>query len=151
MESSFDITRSSRENIALILGNHTEAQLNQIPSGFSNNLIWNIGHIVVVEQMLIYGLSGLPLGVDDLMVNSYRRGTKPSGTVSQSEIEKIRSLLVKLPQKTKRDFGLGVFKTYKEFTTMTGFTLRSVEDAIKFNNYHEAIHTGIMMAISKLV
>jgi hypothetical protein len=28
--------------------------------GYSNNLIWNIAHIIVVQQMLVYKLSGLP-------------------------------------------------------------------------------------------
>jgi hypothetical protein len=29
-------------------------QLNTIPEGYNNNLIWNIAHIIVVQQMLVY-------------------------------------------------------------------------------------------------
>jgi len=39
--------------------NYTLEQLNKIPEGFSNNLIWNIGHIIVTQQVLIYKLSNL--------------------------------------------------------------------------------------------
>jgi hypothetical protein len=39
-----------------------------IPEGYSNNLIWNIAHIIVVQQMLVYKLSGLPMMISDEMV-----------------------------------------------------------------------------------
>jgi len=29
-------------------------QLNKIPEGFNNNLIWNIAHCVVTQQLLCY-------------------------------------------------------------------------------------------------
>jgi hypothetical protein len=35
----------------------TLEQLNKIPEGYNNNLIWNIAHVVVVQQMLVYKLS----------------------------------------------------------------------------------------------
>jgi hypothetical protein len=47
------------------------------PEGYSNNLIWNIAHIIVVQQMLVYKLSGLPMMISDEMVEKYKKGTKP--------------------------------------------------------------------------
>jgi hypothetical protein len=41
--------------------------------GYSNNLIWNIAHIIVVQQMLVYKLSGLPMMISDEMVDKYKR------------------------------------------------------------------------------
>lgn len=34
-------------------------QLNKIPPRFSNNLIWNIGHLIIIQQALIYKYSDL--------------------------------------------------------------------------------------------
>lgn len=151
MQKTFDITLKSREILLQFLENYTPEQLNKIPVGFNNNLIWNIAHIVVVQQMLVYNLSGLPMMVSAEMIDKYKRGTKPEADVTITEIEALKTLLRETIAKTQRDYADGVFCTYQAFTTMTGFQIHSVEDAINFNNYHEGAHTGAMMAIRKFI
>jgi hypothetical protein len=101
--------------------------------------------------MLVYKLSGLPMMISDEMVEMYKKGTKPEHNVTQSEIDEIKNLLFSTLEKTKQDFANNVFHNFLEFTTMTGFTIQSAQSAMEFNNYHEALHTGIMMRIQKLV
>jgi hypothetical protein len=151
MHQVFEITRLSRKIIAEYLENYTLEQLNKVPEGFNNNLIWNIGHIVVVQQMLVYNLSGLPMMVSQEMVEKYKRGSKPENLVSQAEVDEIRSLLFETINQTKADLNSKIFKTYTEFTTLSGFTMRNVEDALAFNYYHEAMHIGMMMSIRKFI
>ena len=151
MHQVFEITRLSRKIIAEYLENYSLEQLNKVPEGFNNNLIWNIGHIVVVQQMLVYNLSGLPMMVSQEMVEKYKRGTKPEHHVSQAEVDEIRSLLFETINQTKADLNSKIFKTYTEFTTLSGFTMRNVEDALAFNYYLEAMHIGMMMSIRKFI
>lgn len=151
MHQVFEITRLSRKIIAEYLVNYTLEQLNKVPEGFNNNLIWNIGHIVVVQQMLVYNLSGLPMMVSQEMVDKYKRGSKPEHHVSQAEVDEIWSLLFETINQTKADLNSKIFKTYTEFTTLSGFTMRNVEDALAFNYYHEAMHIGMMMSIRKFI
>ena len=151
MHQVFEITRLSRKIIAEYLEHYTLEQLNKVPEGFNNNLIWNIGHIVVVQQMLVYNLSGLPMMVSQEMVEKYKRGTKPEHLISQAEVDEIRSLLFETINQTKADLNSKIFKTYTEFTTLSGFTVRNVEDALAFNYYHEAMHIGMMMSIRKFI
>lgn len=151
MQTTFDIKKTSRNTISKLLESHSLEQLNKIPDGFSNNLIWNIGHVVVVQQMLTYKLSGLPMMITDEMVAKYMRGTKPEDLVAQEEVDQIRELLFATLEQTKKDFAADIFKEYQEFTTMSGFTLRNAKDAMEFNNYHEGVHTGIMMQIRKFL
>jgi hypothetical protein len=151
METIFAINLTSRNVLLKFLENHSLEKLNTIPEGFSNNLIWNIGHIVVVQQLLVYNLSGLPMMVSDEMVEKYRRGTKPEHTIAQEEVDEIKKLLFSTLEQTKIDFSKNVFQNYNEFTSMSGFTMKSAADAIEFNNYHEALHTGIMMQIRKFI
>ncbi|NHM06049.1 DinB family protein [Flavobacterium sp. CYK-4] len=151
MQKIFEITRTSRKILADFLDNYSLEQLNKIPPGFNNNLIWNIGHIVVVQQMLVYNLSGLPMMVSSEMVNAYKRGTKPEGDLTQEDVNQIRALLTSTIDQTEKDFAADIFKNYNEFTTMTGFHLRNAAEAMAFNYYHEAVHTGVMMSIWKFV
>ncbi|RZJ29126.1 MAG: DinB family protein [Flavobacterium sp.] len=151
MRQTFAITLKSREILLQFLDNYSLEQLNKIPAPFNNNLIWNIAHIVVVQQMLVYNLSGLPMLVSPEMIAKYKRGTKPDGNLTQAEVEEIRTLLLDTVKKTEIDYENGLFKNYQSFTTMTGFEINSVEDAINFNNYHEGVHSGVMMSIRKFV
>jgi len=151
MHQVFEITRTSRKVLAQFIEQHTLEQLNKIPEGFNNNLIWNLGHCIVVQQMLVYKLSGLPMLVSDAMVEKYRKGTKPESEVSQAEIEELKAMLFETINQTKTDIARKIFKNYDEFTSMSGFTMRNIEDAMAFNYYHEAMHIGMMMSIRKFI
>ena len=151
MEQTFGITAQSRETLLQYQENHTPEQLNKVPAGFNNNLIWNIIHIVVVQQMLVYNLSGLPMMIPAKWIDKYKRGTKPEADVGAEEIELVKKMLFDTIAKTQKDYADGVFKEYRSFTTMIGFKIDAVEDAINFNNYHEGVHTGVMMSIRKLL
>lgn len=149
METAFRINGTSRKVLLGFLEKYSLEELNKIPEGFSNNLIWNIGHIIVVQQLLVYKLSGLPTMISIEMIEKYQKGTKPEHFIDQQEVDKIKVLLCSTLEKTKQDFAENVFQNYMEFTSMSGFTTKSAENAIEFNNYHEAMHTGIMMQIRK--
>lgn len=151
MGDTFAITRTSRKILAKFLEDYPLEQLNKVPPGFNNNLIWNIAHIVVVQQMLVYNLSGLPMMVSQQMVDAYKRGTKPERDLTQQEADEIKLLLTTTIDQTENDFAAGIFKNYSEFTTMTGFNLKTAEEAMAFNYYHEAVHTGVMMSIRKFI
>ncbi len=151
METSFEINKTSRNVLLTFLEKYTLEQLNTIPEGFSNNLIWNIGHIIVVQQMLVYKLSDLPMMISDEMVGKYKKGTKPEHNVNQEEVDEIKVLLFSTLEKTRNDFEKNKFQKYDEFTSMSGFTIRTAAEAIVFNNYHEALHSGIMMQIRKFI
>ena len=151
MDATFKIWETSRKLYLKLLENYSLEQLNKIPEGFSNNLAWNLGHIIVAQQGLVYRLSGLPVYVSDEMTNAYKNGSKPTGTTTQAEIDELKVLLFSLIEKTKEDYANGKFVSYNEYTTGTGFHLASTKEAIEFNNYHEGLHLGFMMNIRKFI
>lgn len=151
MNSVFEVQKTIREVLLKVLDHHSLEQLNKIPQGFSNNLIWNIAHCVASQQVLIYKLSGLPMLVSEEFVAKYRKGTKPEGDVSQAEVDEIRELLSSTLDQVQKDFANNIFISYTEYPTSLGFILRNIDGALSFNNYHEGIHTGIIMSIRKFV
>ena len=151
MNQTLEVNITTRNMVSKFLTDYTLEQLNTIPEGFSNNIIWNIGHIIVSQQLLVYKLSGLPMLVSDDLVEKYKKGTKPEHIVTQVEVDKIKSLLFATIDQTKADFNNKTFKNYNEYPTSTGFTLQSVEDALVFNVVHEGLHLGNMMSIRKFI
>ncbi|WP_029270914.1 DinB family protein [Flavobacterium sp. KJJ] len=151
MSSVFEVQKTIREILLKVLDHHSLEQLNKIPPGFSNNLIWNVAHCISSQQVLVYKLSGLPTLVSDAFIDKYKKGTKPEGDVSQTEVDEIKGLLYSTLNQTKKDFEARVFVDYNAYTTSMGFDLKNVQDALDFVNYHEGIHTGMIMSIRKFV
>lgn len=149
MKDQLEITRTNRRLMSKIMDNYSLEDLNKVPDGFNNNLIWNIAHVVVTQQLLVYKLSGLPMMIDDELVLKYRKGTKTEGFVDQEEVEKVKELMFSTLDQTEKDIEASIFKEYQEYPTSTGFVLKSTEDAINFNNFHEGIHLGYILALRK--
>lgn len=149
MEATFRIWQTSRGIYLKFLENYSLEQLNTIPQGMSNNLIWNMGHVVVSQQKLVYALSGLPMHISDSLFEKYQNGSRPDGKTPQTEVDEIKKLLSEMVEKTKADFEAGIFKEFHSYQTKTGFHLGTLKEAVEFNNYHEGIHLGIMMSIKK--
>lgn len=151
MQQQFEILRKSRVLQLKAIEGLTMEQLNTIPTGFKNNIVYNIAHLVVTQQLLCYKLSGLDCLVDDELIENFKKGTTPSYQVSAQEFEKIKNLFLELPEKLATDYSKGIFKNYAAYTTSANVTLNSIEDAIAFNNFHEGIHFGVLLQLKKLV
>lgn len=151
IQTAFNIMAATRSNLERIIDNHSIEQLNLIPEGFSNNLAWNFGHVVVTQQLLVYGLSGLPLALEAEYVDKYRKGSRPTGIVSSDEIAMLRKKCNETIKTTFEDYKNEVFKDYKQYTTSYGMTLSSADEAIIFNNVHESLHLGTCLDLKKFV
>ncbi len=151
MEQTFELNRTSRTLIAPFLEDFSLEQLNTIPTGFSNTLFWNIAHVVVTQQLLVYKLSGLPMLISDELVDKYKKGSKPEQAATQEEVDQIKALIFDLVDQTQADYGSGVFTQFTEYPTSSGFILKNVKHAMAYNNFHEGLHLGIMMSMKKIL
>ena len=149
--NTFTLLRTSRQNSLDLIKDLSDEQLNKIPEGFSNNLIWNLGHLVVTQQLLCYRLSGLPCHVEDELIEKYRKGSAPTQDASAEEIKTIKKLAIELVDKTEKEYKEKIFKDYTPYMTSYKVELTSIEEALDFNNLHEGLHYGYMRALYKLV
>ena len=151
MDFAFDTTLKSRKFLKDLLENLTLEQLNKVPEGFNNNIIWNVAHTIVTQQLLVYNLSAIPMIISDELVEMYRKGTKIERDVTQAEVDLIKGLLFSTIEKTKEDYENRIFQTYHEYTVTTKSTLTNVDEAIAFNNFHEGIHLGYVLALKRCI
>lgn len=151
MKHSFKNLSKARALMLALIKNLSIDQLNTIPSGFKNNIAWNIGHLVVTQQLLCYRNAGLPCLISNEMIELYKKGTAPTKEITSEAFEEIKSLFVSLPEVLERDYNSRRFQQYKEYPTSTGIILSDIETAIGFNFFHEGIHLGVLMALKKLV
>ncbi len=151
MEATFKAWKAGRKLFVKFFEQYNLDQLNAIPAGFSNNLIWNIGHIIVAQESLVYRGSHQVMSISEELINAYKPGTRPLRPVSKEEASQLNDLLIAQITRTETDFKQGIFTSYIERETVTGFHLGSIEDALEFNNFHEGLHLGYMMSIRKFI
>ncbi len=151
MEEILKAWKTSRKLYLDYFDKYDLDQLNTTPDKFSNNLIWNIGHVIAAQQALVYKSSNLPINIPEDFFDRYKPGTKPEAPVRQEEVDQIKSLLISMIDQTEADLKNGKFVSFTERTTITGFHLGNLQDALVFNNYHEGLHLGYMKSISRFV
>lgn len=151
MDWSFDITLKTRAILYKFLEKFSLEQLNSVPKGYRNSMYWNIMHVVVTQQLLVYGLSNVPMLLDSEYIKAFRKGTKTEQDASQDDIEYLKSLLISTIEKTQSDYAAGIFTTFTSYTVSTKSTLTNVEEAIEFNNFHEGIHLGYILAMKNTI
>lgn len=151
MKKQFEIFKIYRKSLVQEIDDLSLEQLQKIPEGFRNNIFWNVAHTLVSQQILHYKMSGLnPLITNDWIEN-YQNGTFPRFVITEDEIDYLKNKLIITAEQLEEDFNEKKFESYTEFETKIGIVISSVEDAINFNNTHEALHYGIVSNMKKLV
>ena len=151
MKYTFEILKTTRNNILNSIKGLTFEQLTLIPEGFSNNIIWNVAHVVVTQQLLCYKLSGTEMYLENDFIDKYKKGSVGRTELTQDELVYIIEQLISLPTKLENDYANNVFGNYTPYTTSYNITLSSIENAIQFNNVHDGLHFGYIMALKKVV
>ncbi len=153
INKQFDILEKTRKVILKIIDNLSIDQINKIPSGFNNNVAWNLAHLVVTQQLLCNRFSGLDCYVNEDAINSYKKGTAPhpDRKMTEKELLNFKELLLLNIDRLKSDYHGGKYKEYNNYTTSMDINLNSIEDAIAFNNMHDGLHLGSILALKKYI
>jgi hypothetical protein len=149
--NTFKTLRATRQHLLHLIENLSIEQLNHVPNGFNNNIIWNVAHIISAQQGICYTRANVPFIVDDKYYTPYRPDTKPNGFVDAAEIDIIKVLLLSTIDQLENDYNNQVFDNYTPWTTRYGVEIKSIEDAINFVPFHDGMHIGYVMALRRLV
>jgi hypothetical protein len=151
MIRSIDSIRLTRSYLLEQVRALSTEQLNIIPAGFNNNIVWNLGHLVAAQQLICYFRPGLPLAVEENFYEAYKTGSKPTGFAGPEEISLIKELLFSTLDQLEKDLSAHMFTSFTPWTTRYGVEVRNIEQAIQFLPYHEGLHAGVITSMKKLV
>lgn len=126
-------------------------QLNEIPAGFNNNIIWNAGHLVATEQRVLYSRSEQTPLVSEEFIAKYKSGSRPEGYIEEVEINEIRKLLTYSIERFEQDRNSNLFTTYTSWSPSYGNTVSNIDGAISFLAFHEGLHLDCIKIYKKLV
>lgn len=149
MEKLFNITLENRKALYHILMTTSKEDLLFIPKEHNNNIWWNIAHVLVTQQLLVYKLSKVAMRLNDALVKEFSKGTHPAASIADKQLKEVAEMLLPAIEWTKEDYEKGIFKEFTQYTTSANVTLHTVEDALSFNLFHEGLHLGTIRAIQK--
>lgn len=151
MENQLKVLSFIQQTFEKTLDEYSNEQLNQIPEGFKNNLIWNYAHIISALQMLCYVRAGIKPVLDEAFINRYKIGTKPEGVVSYEEYQQYKAFAKVAIEKLKEDYAVNKFVGFVGFKTMSGIELTNIELAIEYAIMHAGLHSGYILAMKKFI
>ncbi len=151
MNDQIEIIKNTRAYILDLVKDLSIEQLNKIPPGFSNNIIWNLGHLVAAQQGICYVRTDLEPRVDEAFFNRYKNGSRPEAFLNDEDLREIKELLFSSLDVLKQDYTNGLWRNYTAWTTRYGIELKTIDDAIQFLNFHEGLHTGYILALKRVI
>ncbi len=151
MNNYIENIRKTREFLLGIINTLSVDELNKIPNGFVNNIIWNLGHMVAAQQGVCYRRAGLAVPLEGGLFETYMPGSKPESPASQKEIEQIKILLFSTLDKLEADYQNQLFGGYTAWVTRYGVSIVNIDEAINFLQFHEGLHVGYIMALKRAI
>jgi DinB superfamily len=151
MTLQIETIRKARTLLLEQLEDLTVDQFNQIPQGFKNNIGWNMGHMIVVQQGICYQKSGLPLLISDDFGKRFGPGSRPGEIIGVIEIVNIKQLLVTTLEQLEIDYESQIFDNYRGWATRFGNMVVNIDDGLEFLSFHEKLHSGTITRMKTLV
>ena len=145
LQAAAEVLIGTRQRLYNGLKELTQEQWFKQPEGFANNVAWNVGHLIVAQQGLVYMRLGMQGYITPQMVGMYRPGTSPADWQTTPDTDELLRLFLELPQKMAEDIAAGKFDNYVKPEGELGGGMppaESVAHALIFNQYHEGVHAG---------
>lgn len=147
----FNQLKVIRNNTINAVQEVSESQANSIPEGFNNNILWNLGHVYLVQEKFAFGFIPEPMNIPDNFDDLFGRGSKPSEWKGQPPT--LADLIILLEDQTGR-IKESLENRLEEavanpFTMPSGLTLKTIGEFLTFSMYHEGMHVQTIKMLHK--
>ncbi|MCQ4085413.1 DinB family protein [Saccharibacillus sp. JS10] len=141
--------RAGAQALKYLEGVSEEART-QMPAGYSNNLHWQLGHILTVADRVVNGLSGRQPVYPDTYTTFFGPGTKPADWQGEPPAwDELVANLQSLPQRFREEYegkfdeGLANKENFAKAETLG--------DLLWLNAGHMQHHGGFINALARTV
>lgn len=122
-----------------------------IPPGGRNNILWNLGHVLVDNADMIYRSSGLDFPFPAHYETFFAAGTAPADWNSQPPPPaEIAEQSRKFTDRVVGDYESGAFTTFDPAAVHSGWPLDNADQAMMYLALHESAHLGVIMTLRRL-
>lgn len=143
--------RAARGYMLGNIGKLTDEQWLVVPDGFSNNILWNAGHLLHAHNKLTYGASGLDVDYPPEYEDLFKSGTSPATWSATPDVAEVRERFGAQMEKLIAAHETEAFANFKGFELMPGYTLDNIDDTMNFVLFHESLHVEAVNLIKKRV
>jgi uncharacterized damage-inducible protein DinB len=134
----------------------TEEQADGMPDGFRNSIRWNLGHILLTHENLLYSFlgeqekKGIPEGFDGLFGFHTSPLTWKENNLTPPSLSVLRNLLEDQPKRFKEVFSGRLNEQGEKPFNLGSVTLTTLADVFAFTNWHEGLHQGTITTIKRV-
>lgn len=124
-----------------------------VPTGFTNNIRWNFGHIAYIQEKLLFGVSGQKMTLPEAYEVFFSAGTKPANWIeTPPSLTAISGELIAQKQRIRDYLPGNLQKRLPEpFTNKAGITFHTLGETFLFSFYHEALHMESIKRIYRAI
>ncbi|TYP72028.1 DinB family protein [Paenibacillus methanolicus] len=129
----------------------SEEEARTVPRGFNNNILWNLGHILLVHEKFSFALANEKMELPKHFAEVFAPGTKPEHWGTQvPSLAEILLLLSMQIERTGQTLEHRLEEKLEEpFVTSAGLELLAVKECLSFCIYHEGMHFAAIKAIKQ--
>ncbi|WP_221563205.1 DinB family protein [Alkalihalobacillus sp. TS-13] len=145
----YDFYRES--SIQLLDSIASEKQADVIPNGYSNSLRWNLGHILVAQEGVMYYFGmNQPGDISTKIQESFKPGTSPKDWfASPLTLNEIQELLIEQKERIRDTFSGRLGEPAANAFEFRDKKLKMVGDLFIFTLWHEGLHQGVINGMKR--
>jgi uncharacterized damage-inducible protein DinB len=139
-----------RKRTLLALDATSEQLADEVPPGFRNTIRWNLGHLFLTQDTLMYPFAGDEHQVPSDYLDLFDRGTSPlTWNVQPPSLEVLREQLKTQPERIRKHFTGRLDEHLVQPFQIGDYKLITLGEILAFANWHEGLHQGNISSIKR--
>lgn len=141
-DRALNILSFYRDVLLRELGELDDQEVMVVPEGYSNNVLWNAGHILYYSCFSTYRPSGQAIPLPEAYKELFKAGSSPADWTAPPSPTEIVGGLKDIQTRMENDYHAGVFDSFTPFNNGPTLELRTLSEALMFHIAHEGEHIG---------